>query len=311
MVYDVIIIGSGPAGYTAGIYSTRAGLKTLILEGENYGGQLMTTTDVHNFPGFPDGISGPDLMLNMRQQCLNLGCEIRSETVDSVDLLGHKPFRIITYMTGYLARSVIIATGASAKKLDIPSGEIFWNHGISACAVCDGALPMFRNKTLIVVGGGDTACEEALFLSRFALKVYVLVRSDKMRASHRMKQEVKKNEKITILYNTSAVDVSGTVSDKLTKVEHIKLINTVTKQETDIEIGGLFYAIGHTPNISFLNGVLKVNDSGYIVSDNTKTEIPGVFVCGDVQDYIYRQAITAAGSGCMASLEAERYLASS
>ena len=310
MVYDVIIIGSGPAGYTAGIYATRAGLNTLILEGENYGGQLMTTTDVHNFPGFPDGISGPDLMMNMRQQCLNLGCEIRSEIVDSMDLLEHKPFRIITDMTGYLGRSVIIATGATARKLDIPSGEIFWNHGISACAVCDGALPIFRNKTLIVIGGGDTACEEALFLSRFGSKVYVLVRSDKMRASHHMKEEVKKNKKITVLYNSEVVDVSGIISPQLTKVEGIKFRDNLTKDEIEIEIGGLFYAIGHTPNISFLNGVLKVNDMGYIVSNNTKTDIPGVFACGDVQDYIYRQAITAAGSGCMAALEAERYLIS-
>lgn len=310
MVYDVIIIGSGPAGYTAGIYSTRAGLKTLILEGEQYGGQLMTTTEVNNFPGFPEGISGPDLMMNMRQQCMNLGCEIRSETVNSVQLLGHKPFRINTCKTEYSGRCTIIATGANAKKLDIPSGEKFWNHGISACAVCDGALPMFRNKTLVVVGGGDTACEEALFLSRFAAKVYILVRSDKMRASYRMKEEVKNNEKIIVLYNTNIIDVSGTVTDKVTKLEHMKIINNLSKEETEIEISGLFYAIGHTPNIEFLNGVLKVNDAGYIISDNTKTEIPGVFVCGDVQDYIYRQAITAAGSGCMAALEAERYLIS-
>ena len=310
MLYDVVIIGSGPAGYTAGIYSTRAGLKTLILEGEDYGGQLMTTTDVHNFPGFPDGINGPDLMINMRKQCANLGCEILSQTVTSVDLSDHNPFHVVTPTERYVSRSVIVATGATAKKLDIPSGDTFWNHGISACAVCDGALPMFRNKNLVVVGGGDTACEEALFLSRFGRKVYIVVRSSKMRASYRMKQEVEKNEKIVVIYNTTVIDVSGTVTNELTRVNSVKLFDNAIEEEIEISIGGMFYAIGHTPNTSFLNGALKVNDAGYIISDNTKTEIPGVFVCGDVQDYIYRQAITAAGSGCMAALEAERYLMS-
>lgn len=307
MTYDVIIIGSGPAGYTAGIYTTRAGLKTLILEGENWGGQLMTTTDIYNFPGFPDGINGADLMINMRQQCFNLGCEIHSELVHTVDLISSKPFSITSNVKTYYTKSVIIATGACAKKLNIPSGDIFWNHGISACAVCDGALPMFRNKNLLVVGGGDTACEEALFLSRFvgSSKVYILVRSDKMRASFRMKEEINNNNKIIVMYNTEIIDVSGT-----TKVERAKLINNVTNDISELEIGGLFYAIGHTPNTFFLNGVLKVNDAGYLITNNTKTEIPGVFACGDVQDNIYRQAITAAGSGCTAALEAERYLTS-
>ena len=309
-MYDVVIIGSGPAGYTAGIYSTRSGLKTLILEGEDYGGQLMNTTDVDNFPGFPNGINGPDLMINIRQQCVNLGCEILSQTVISVDLSNRSEFRIFTAIERYVSKSVIIATGATAKKLDLPSGDTFWNHGISACAVCDGALPMFRNKTLVVVGGGDTACEEALFLSRFGSKIYMVVRSGKMRASYRMKQEVEKNEKIVVVYNTTVVDVSGIVTEELTRINSVKLFDKTIDEEIEISIGGMFYAIGHIPNTSFLNGALKVNDAGYIISDNTKTEIPGVFACGDVQDYIYRQAITAAGSGCMAALEAERYLMS-
>ena len=307
MSSDVIIIGSGPAGYTAGIYATRAGLKTLILEGEDYGGQLMYTTEVYNFPGFPDGINGQDLMENMRKQCINHGCEIRSERVISIDLLNY-PFTMETHGKTYSGRSVIIATGATAKKLNIPNGDVFWNYGISACAVCDGALPVFRNKNLVVVGGGDTACEEAIYLSKFGSKIYVLVRSDKMRASHHMKEKIIHNNKIEVLYNTEVVDVSGTVTDKLTKLEKIHLINNITNQKTTIDIGGLFYAIGHTPNVSFLNGALEINNAGYIVSNNTKTKIPGVFVCGDVQDNVYRQAITAAGSGCMAALEAERYL---
>lgn len=304
MLYDVVIIGSGPAGYTAGIYSIRAGLKTIILEGENYGGQLMTTTEIYNYPGFPDGISGAELMENMRKQCINQGCDIKSENVTSVDFTSNeKHFIAKTYKSSYDSKTIIIATGATAKKLDIPNGEKFWNRGISACAVCDGALPVFRNKQLVVVGGGDTACEEAIYLSKFGSKVYILVRSNQMRASHHMKEKVLNNEKIEILYNTEVIDVSGT-----NKVEKIHLINNIDKIETTINISGLFYAIGHTPNTSFLNGSLALNTSGYILSNNTKTDIPGVFVCGDVQDYIYRQAITAAGSGCMAALEAEKYL---
>lgn len=307
MLYDTIIIGSGPAGYTAGIYATRAGLKTLILEGENYGGQLMTTTEVYNFPGFPDGINGCYLMNNMRQQCINHGCEIISEDVVSVNMTT-EPFTVTTRIMTYNSRSMIIATGATAKKLNIPNGEIFWNNGISACAVCDGALPVFRNKQLVVVGGGDTACEEASHLSKFGSKVYVLVRSDKMRASHHMKEKISYNEKIQILYNTEVMDVSGIINDDLIKLQQVYIINNLTNEKTVIDIAGLFYAIGHKPNVGFLNGALKMDDSGYIISNNTKTEIPGVFVCGDVQDNIYRQAITAAGSGCIAALEVEKYL---
>ena len=302
MIYDVIIIGSGPAGYTAGIYSIRAGLKTIILEGVNYGGQLITTTDVYNFPGFPNGINGFELMENMRQQCINHGCILKSDDVTSVNLSG-TPFLIFTNDERYESRSVIIATGATAKKLNIPNGEKFWNSGISACAVCDGALPIFRNKNLVVVGGGDTACEEALYLSKFGSKIYLLVRSDKMRASFCMKEKVAQCDKIEILYNTEVIDVSGNHM-----LEQIHIFNNITKEELTLNISGLFYAIGHVPNIAFLNAALKTGSNGYLLSDNTKTEIPGVFVCGDIQDYIYRQAITAAGSGCMAALEAEKYL---
>lgn len=304
MVYDVIVIGSGPAGYTAGLYCVRAGLIVLVLEGINYGGQLMNTVDIENYPGFPDGINGFDLMMNMRRQCEKLGCELVQETVTSVEFGKGKNniiHRVMTASTSYEAKVVIIATGATAKRLFLPSEDKFWNHGISACAVCDGALPLFRNKPLVVIGGGDTACEEALFLSRFGSRVYMMVRGDKLRASHRMKEKIHNNPKIEVRYRTQVVDVAG--DDRLRKVK------VDTKDSGyEMEAAGLFYAIGHTPNTRFLHGALQTDDAGYLITQNTVTEIPGVFACGDVQDRIYRQAITAAGSGCMAALEAERYL---
>lgn len=308
MIYDVIIIGGGPAAYTAGIYSVRAGLTTLILEGKDYGGQLMTTTEVENYPGFANGILGPDLMFHMRQQCDNLGCILKDELVKSVILsrtgLVHK---VITEYIGYISKCVIIATGATAKRLNLPQEVIFWNHGISACAVCDGALPMFRNKPLAVIGGGDSACEEAMFLSRFGSTVYMFVRGDKMRASHNMKTKVQNNNKIQIIYNTVVTDAFGQNNDKVI-LEGIKTFNQKQNQVLEYKVSGLFYGIGHSPNTEFLNGILPVDEAGYIITENTKTSIPGVFACGDVQDKIYKQAITAAASGCMAALEAERYL---
>ena len=307
--YDTIIIGSGPAGYTAAIYCVRAGLLTLILEGAEYGGQLMNTIDIENYPGFADPLNGYDLMMAMRQQCQRLGCTLISDSVISVKLDNNgKLHSVHTKDNNYKSRTVIIATGATAKKLDIPSGDLFWNHGISACAVCDGALPMYRNKALIVVGGGDTACEEAIFLSRFASCVYMLVRTGKMRASHRMKEKVLSNPKITILYFTEVVDAIGTTSSSGNVLTGVKIINTLASEVTLMPVAGLFYAIGHTPNTAFLAGVLETDSVGYLVTENTKTAIPGVFACGDVQDKVYRQAITAAGSGCIAALEAERYL---
>lgn len=311
MVYDVIIIGSGPAGFTAGIYCIRAGLAVILLEGHEYGGQLMNTTEVENYPGFSDGVNGFDLMNNMKNQCINLGCTIVSENAVSVEFnTSSSPVihKVLTDEKIYETRTIIIATGATAKRLNLPNENIFWNHGISACAVCDGALPIFRNKLLIVVGAGDTAFEEALFLSRFASEVIMLVRGDKMRASHHMREKVSKNPKIVIKYQTQVIDVYG--SNIL-----YPILGGVTVAEPgrtyNITAAGLFYAIGHTPNTSFLNGALTTDDSGYLITTNTVTQIPGVFACGDVQDRIYRQAITAAGSGCMAALEAERYLTSS
>ena len=303
-MYDVIIIGSGPAGYTAGIYVVRAGLKTLILEGLNFGGQLMMTTEVYNFPGFPDGINGFDLMTNMRTQCSNLGCELKEEQATSIESATH-----FLINTTYPTRAVIVATGATAKRLNLPNEETFWNHGISACAVCDGALPMFRNKPLVVVGGGDTACEEALFLSRFGSVVYMLVRGNKMRASHHMRTQIETNAQIQIKYHTGVVDAYGIIGNELTYLTGIKIINNKTQETSTLEASGLFYAIGHTPNTAFLNGLLEIDEAGYAIAHNTITKIPGIFVCGDVQDKVYRQAVTASGSGCMAALEAERYLA--
>src|SRR3989338_10453943 len=247
MVYDLIIIGSGPAGYTAGIYGVRAGLNVLILEGVCYGGQLMTTTDVENFPGFPTGVSGTELMLNMLKQCLHLGCTV--ENVDVISIEFGTVHTVFTDKHQYQTRTLIIATGATAKKLDLPNGDRYWNNGISACAVCDGALPMFRNQPLVVVGGGDTACEEALFLSRFGSSVHMLVRGDKMRASHRMRTRVLENSMIQVLYNTQIVDVVVVQDPHDTYLTGV-IINREGTVET-LDVAGLFYAIGHTPNTSF------------------------------------------------------------
>lgn len=308
-MYDAIIIGSGPAGYTAAIYCIRAGLLTLVIEGTEYGGQLMNTVDIENYPGFPEPVNGYDLMTNMRNQCERLGCKLVKDDVIDVSFNHNGLHRVFTNNVGYITKTVIIATGATAKKLSIPNNDLYWNRGISACAVCDGALPLFRNKLLVVIGGGDTACEEALFLSRFGSKVYMLVRGEKMRASHRMKKKVEENSKIEIVYNTEVIEVIGTNTNKASDIlTGIKVRNNKTENIYEITASGLFYAIGHTPNTSFLKGVLETDDAGYLITDNTKTKIAGVFACGDVQDKIYRQAITAAGSGCIAALEAERYI---
>lgn len=293
-MYDVIIIGSGPAGYTAGIYAIRSGLSVLILEGENWGGQLMTTTTIENYPGFVDGVNGFELMNSMREQCIKQGCKVLSEIVTT---MASKDIHIVsTTNTDYTSRSVIIATGAYAKKLDIPGGDTFWNKGISACAVCDGALPMFRNKPIAVVGGGDTACEEASFLSSFGSIVYMLVRGNKMRASEIMQKRVLSNPKITVMFDTHVVEATGD-----------GILREIITNTGKLEVSGLFYAIGHIPNSEPFEDV-KTDADGYIITDNTKTNVVGVFACGDVQDKIYRQAITAAASGCQAAMEAYKYL---
>ncbi|MFP4551595.1 MAG: thioredoxin-disulfide reductase [Spirochaetales bacterium] len=305
----VIIIGSGPAAHTAAIYAARAELEPLLFEGfmaggVAAGGQLTTTTEVENFPGFPEGIQGPALMMNMRQQSVNCGATIKTETVSSVSLQG-SPFVVTGSSGDYQADTVIVATGATAKRLDLPGEKEYWQKGISACAVCDGGLPIFREKPLVVIGGGDTACEEASYLSKFGSKVTILVRRDVFRASKAMQERVFKNPKIEILWNTEAMEAVGEQT-----LTGIRARNNKTGEETLIPAGGLFYAIGHTPNTEFLAGQLETDDSGYVKTapDSTQTNIPGVFACGDVKDRVYRQAVTAAGSGCMAALEAEHYL---
>ena len=308
-VENLVIIGSGPAGHSAAIYAARANLKPLMFEGlmaggVAAGGQLTTTTDVENYAGFPQGISGPELMERMREQSINCGTNIVTETVDKIDL-SSRPFEIVVGSKITQAQTVIIATGATAKRMHVPNEEKLWQRGISACAVCDGALPIFRGKILSVIGGGDTACEEANFLTKFGLKVNMIVRRDKMRASKTMQERVQKNEKISFIWNTSLVDVKG---DKA--LEGLILKNNQSGDTYEIESGGLFYAIGHTPNTAFLAGQVETDDTGYIITKPacTRTSIPGVFAAGDVQDKIYRQAITSAGSGCMAALDAESYL---
>jgi thioredoxin reductase (NADPH) len=308
-IENVIIIGSGPAGHTAAIYAGRANLKPLLFEGEMAGGvaaggQLTTTTEVENFPGFPTGVSGPELMYNMRQQSENCGTTIITKTVDSVDL-SQRPFTVTVGKETYKTHTLIITTGATAKRLNISGEAEYWQKGISACAVCDGALPLFRNKPLVVIGGGDSACEEATFLSKFASKVYLLVRKDHLRASKVMQERALNNEKIDILWNTEAEEAIG---EGLLK--QVKVINNQTKESKLLDVNGLFYAVGHTPNTSFLNGQLTVDESGYIITKTgtVETSVPGVYAAGDVQDRHYRQAITSAGTGCMAALDAEQYL---
>jgi thioredoxin reductase (NADPH) len=309
-MHNVIIIGSGPAGHTAAIYAARANLSPLMLEGEMAagvasGGQLTTTTDVENFPGFPKGIQGPELMMAMREQSVHCGTTILTKTVSKVDLKA-TPFSVTTEDgTVYQTKTVIIATGATAKRMHVPGEERLWQAGISACAVCDGGLPIFRNKPLVVVGGGDSAAEEAHYLTKFASEVILLVRRDALRASKVMQDRVLNNPKIKIMWNTVLEEALG---DKV--LSHVKIRNVITDETSQIEASGLFYAIGHVPNTSFLEGQVEVDETGYIITTpgRTTTSVPGVFACGDVQDKRYRQAITSAGSGCMAALDAEHYL---
>lgn len=309
MVEKVIIIGSGPAGHTAAIYTGRANLAPLMfegfMEGGVPGGQLTTTTEIENFPGFPGGISGPELMNRMREQSLKCGARIITEDVTSVDL-ARKPFVVRTGSQEVEAHTLIVATGATAKKLVLPSGERLWNRGISACAVCDGALPIFRNKVLVVVGGGDTACEEANYLTHFASKVLLIHRRDELRASKAMQDRTLENPKIEVIWDTVLQDALG---EKL--LAGVRVKNVKTGEERDLEAGGLFFAIGHRPNTAVFEGQLELDETGYIVTRPgcSCTSVPGVFAAGDVQDKTYRQAVTAAGSGCVAALECERHLA--
>lgn len=305
----LVIIGSGPAAHTAAIYAARANLQPLLFEGfmsGPSGGQLMTTTEVENYPGFPEGIIGPELMANFRKQSTRFDTKILSEDVEWVDL-SKRPFIVKGNQTQVEAQALIIATGASAKRLDIEGagdGE-FWQRGVTACAVCDGAAPIFRNRPLFVIGGGDSAVEEAVFLTKYGSKVHLVHRRDELRASKIMADRAKKHPKIEILWNSAIEKISG---DK--HVKSVRLKNLVNGQTEEREAGGVFFAIGHQPNTGFLNGQLELDKAGYIVVKNgsMRTSVEGVFAAGDVQDHIYRQAVTAAGTGCMAALDAERWL---
>jgi thioredoxin reductase (NADPH) len=314
-IHKVVIIGSGPAAHTAAIYAARANLEPVMFEGFMAGGiaaggQLTTTTEVENFPGFPEGISGPELMEKMRKQSLKFGTTIITETISKVDF-STRPFKL--WREGFeeedpvLAHSVIIATGATAKRLNIKGEDLFWQRGISACAVCDGALPIFRNKPLVVVGGGDSACEEATYLTKFGSVVYLIHRRDKLRASKIMQERVIKNPKIKIIWDSAVIEALG---DNV--LQKVKVQNLKTNQVQELEANGLFYAIGHKPNTDPFVGQIELDEDGYIITKpgTTQTNIAGVFAAGDVQDKRYRQAITAAGTGCMAALECEKFLES-
>ncbi len=302
-MHEVIIIGSGPAGLTAAIYSARAGLKPILFAGLEYGGQLMTTTLVENYPGFPEGVQGPELMQNMLKQAEVLGTKIIYQLVDKVDFSNNNK---IVWSNGveYQAKSIIIATGATAKKLNIESEKKYCGKGVSSCATCDGAF--YREKIVAVVGGGDSAVEEATFLTRFAKKVYIIHRRDALRASKAMQERALKHEKIEILWNKEVLEILGDGN----VVTGVKLIDNIENNEVEYAINGFFLGIGHLPNTAIFKDSLELDDEGFIkVSGDTLTNIDGVFVAGDVKDHKYRQAITAAGMGCMAALDCEKWLA--
>lgn len=316
MVHNkVTIIGSGPAAHTAAIYLARAEMNPVLYEGMMAngiaaGGQLTTTTEIENFPGFPDTLTGSELMDRMRAQSEKFGTKIITETISKVDL-SSKPFKLWPefYEDGepITTDAIVIATGASAKRLNLPGEETYWQQGISACAVCDGAVPIFRNKPLAVIGGGDSACEEALFLTKYGSKVYLIVRKDHLRASTIMQKRVQKHPKLEILYNTVSLEAKG--DGKFLQSLAIKNVNT--EEVKDLPVNGLFYAIGHTPATKIFAGQLETDETGYIKTTpgTASTSVEGVYAAGDVQDSKYRQAITSAGTGCMAALEAESYLA--
>ncbi|GIM15861.1 hypothetical protein Vretimale_18552, partial [Volvox reticuliferus] len=302
---NVVIIGSGPAGYTAAIYAARANLKPVVFEGfrNGRGGQLMTTTEVENFPGFPDGITGPDLMDRMRKQAERWGSELHTEDVEEVDL-SVRPFRVRSTERELRAHSLIIATGATAKRLGLPSEPTFWSRGISACAICDGASPLFKNAEVAVVGGGDSATEEAVYLTKYAKHVHLLVRGERMRASKAMQDRTLANPNVTVHLNTGVEDAFGGEV-----LEGLKLFDTHTGEKRTLAVKGLFYGIGHTPNSKLVAGQVELDEAGYVkVTHGASTSLPGVFAAGDLHDTEWRQAITAAGSGCMAALAAERFL---
>ncbi|MCP1388462.1 thioredoxin-disulfide reductase [Corynebacterium sp. TA-R-1] len=303
-VHDLIIVGSGPSGYTAAIYAARAELKPLVFEGYEYGGELMNTTEVENFPGFKQGVMGPDLMENMRDQAERFGADLRSELVDRVDLSGDVK-KVYVNDEEYRAKAVILATGAAPRHLGVPGEVELTGHGVSTCATCDGFF--FKDHHIAVVGGGDSAMEEATFLSKFGSKVTIINRSQNFRASKIMLERARANEKIEFLEDTiveSVIDGGG-------KVAGLNVLNVVTGEKSVLDATAMFVAIGHDPRSGFLDGQVTVDEGGYVVVDepSTRTSVPGVFACGDLVDKTYRQAITAAGSGCRAALDAQHYLA--
>ena len=299
--FDVAIVGSGPAGYTASIYTSRAKLKTIIISGSLPGGQLMTTTEVENFPGFPKGITGPELMMNMQQQSERFGTRIVIDEVTRVDFK-NRPFKIFTGSAEYTAESVLISTGASPRKLGLKSESDYSGKGVSYCATCDG--PFFRDQEIVVVGGGDTALEEATFLTKFGKTVKIVHRRNKLRASKILQERAFENPKIEFIWNSAVVNIEGTG-----KVASVTIKDINTGAETTLNAGGLFVAIGHEPNTTIFKDQLDLDERGYVVLNNiTRTNIDGVFAAGDVHDHRYRQAITAAGFGCMAALDIEKWL---
>ncbi len=300
-IYDTIIVGSGPAGLTAAIYASRAKLKTLVFAGSTPGGQLTLTTDVEDFPGFPDVIQGPELMVRMRQQAEHLGTEFIDKDATEVELRS-KPFKVTSGPETFLAKSLIFATGASAKWLGLPSEQRLIGKGVSACAVCDGAF--FKGKKIALLGGGDSAIREALFLTRFASEVSVIHRRDKLRAFPALQEKAFSEAKIKFIWNSVVEEVLGR-----DKVEGVRIKNTNTSERKKLAIEGLFIAIGHKPNTDFLKGKVELDKKGYIVvKDKTRTSAPGVFAAGDVHDWHYQQAVTAAGAGCMAAMDAQKWL---
>jgi thioredoxin reductase (NADPH) len=299
--FDVIIIGAGPAGYTAGIYCSRARHETLILSGILPGGQLVNTTEVENYPGFENGIMGPDLMITIRNQTQRMGTTIIDDEVVDVDFR-HKPFKILTASEEYECKAVIIATGATPRKLGLQGETTFGGKGVSYCATCDG--PFFRNQELVVAGGGDSAIEEATFLTKFASKVHIVHRRDQLKASKVMQERAFSNPKIEFHWNSEVSDISGEQ-----KVQKVTLKDTKTGEKTTLGVGGVFVAVGHTPNTKVFENQVELDSQGYIVlKDHTRTSVQGVFAAGDVHDHTYRQAITAAGYGCMAAIDVDKYL---
>jgi thioredoxin reductase (NADPH) len=302
-VHDVVVVGSGPAGLTAAVYASRANLRPIVIEGIGAGGQLMLTTDVENYPGFPDGILGPELMLKFREQAERFGAEFVTADADRVDL-SSSPFGVWVGSREFRSRAVIVSTGATARMLGLPNEQRLLGHGVSTCATCDGFF--FREKPIAVVGGGDSAVEEATFLTKFATKVTVIHRRDELRASKIMQDRAFANPKIEFLWNSVVEDVIGNGA-----VESLQIRDTVTGAESTLDVDGLFVAIGHDPTTALFRGQLELDADGYVVTapDSTRTSVDGVFACGDVQDHVYRQAVTAAGSGCMAAIDTERFLA--